>query len=83
MQKEIILDWLNKLADEEPQNYQEYFYDDIRNYILQNESDDLSEKMKNLFECKDKEAVKKWLNDVCGYLTLNLDTEHLIQEYLQ
>lgn len=81
MQKEIILNWLNELADDNPQNYQEYFYDDIRNYVLQNE--DLSVKIKELFECEDKEAVKKWLNDVCGYLTMNLDTENLIQEYLQ
>ncbi len=81
MEKEIILNWLNELADDNPQNYQEYFYDDIRNYIL--ESDDPSEKMKKLFECKDKEAVKIWLNDVCEYLTMNLDVESLIHEYFQ
>ncbi len=81
MQKEIIINWLNELADNKPQNYQEYFYDDVRNYVLQNENS--SAKIKKLFECKNKEAVKKWLDDVCGYLTMNLDIEPLIQEYLQ
>ncbi|KKQ21074.1 MAG: hypothetical protein US35_C0030G0002 [Parcubacteria group bacterium GW2011_GWA2_37_10] len=81
MQKEIILNWLDELANNNPQNYQEYFYDDTRNYVLQNENS--SEKMKKLFECKDKKAVKKWLDDVCGYLATNLDTESLIHEYFQ
>lgn len=81
MQKDKILKWLNELADDNPQNYQEYFYDDIRNYVLQNE--DSSKKMENLFESKDKKAVKEWLNDVCAYLTMKLDTESLISEYFQ
>ena len=81
MQKEIIINWLNELADNNPQNYQEYFYDDIRNYVLQNE--DSSARMKDLFMCEDKEAVRKWLNDICEYLTMNLDTESLIHEYFQ
>lgn len=81
MQKEIIINWLNELADEDPQNYQKYFYDDIRNYVLQNE--DSSAKMKDLFVCTNQEAVKKWLDNVCGYLTMNLDTESLIHEYFQ
>lgn len=81
MQKEIILNWLNELADDNPQNYQEYFYDDIRNYVLQNE--DSSVEMKKLFDCKNKEAVKKWMGNVCGYLIMKLDTESIIHEYFQ
>ncbi len=81
MQKEIIITWLNELADGNPQNYQEYFYDDVRNYVLWNE--DSSAKIKDLFKCKNKESVKKWLDGVCGYLTMNLDVEPLIQEYFQ
>jgi len=77
----MILNWLNELADKDPQDYQEYFYDDIRNYVLQNE--DLSARIKKLFKCKDKKAVKEWLDDVCGYLIMKLDTESLIHEYLQ
>jgi len=81
MQREIILNWLEELADSNPQNYQEYFYDDIRNYVLQNESS--SGKMIKLFECKSKEQVKGWLEDACSYLTMNLDIESLIHEYFQ
>lgn len=81
MQKDKILNWLNDLADDNPQNYGEYFYDDIRNYVLQNE--DSSIKMKKLFKSKDKKAVKKWLNDVCSHLIMKLDTESLIHEYFQ
>lgn len=81
MQKNKILKWLNELADDNPQNYQGYFYDDIRNYVLQNEKSSI--KMKNLFKSKDKKSVKKWLDDVCGYITMNLDIESLIHEYFQ
>ena len=81
MKKEKILQWLDELADKNPDNYQEYFYDDVRNYITQ--IDDTSEKARKLFKCKNKEEVKEWLDGICGYIVMNIDIEFLIQEYFQ
>jgi len=81
MNKKCVLNWINEFADSKPQNYQENFYEDIRDYVLN--TDDSSIKMKNLFNCKNKEAVKKWLDNVCQYLIMNIDTESIIHEYFQ
>lgn len=80
MEKEDIENWLNELADQKPKRFQDFFYDDIRNFIIDN---DLSTaKMKSLYQCKSKDEVGNWLDDVCSYIIIKLDTENLISEYL-
>jgi hypothetical protein len=79
MKKEKIINWLDELADENPNNFHEYFYDDVRNFVIDQESE--SEKMKILFQCKNKEEIKRWLNEVSGYIVMKLDTDLLLSNY--
>ena len=79
MNKEKIINWLNELADENPKNFSEHFYDDVRNFVIDQEPE--AEKTKNLFQCKNKEEVKKWLDDASGYIVMKLDTDLLLENY--
>ncbi len=79
MNKEKIIDWLNELADKNPENFKEYFFDDVRNFVLDQESP--LEEMDVLSQCKSKDDVYEWLNDVTGYLIMKLDIDILLEEY--
>ena len=47
MDKKKILDWLSEITDQEPWNFQEYCYDDVRRFIVDEKID--WEKIKSLF----------------------------------
>ncbi len=79
MNKEKIINWLNELADKKPENFSEYFYDDVRNFVIDQEPE--SEKMKLLFQCKNKDEVRKWIDSASGYIIMNLDTDLLLENY--
>ncbi|HOX96800.1 MAG TPA: hypothetical protein PL066_00390 [bacterium] len=79
MVKAVIINWLNELADAPPRVFQEYFYDDIRNFIV--DQGDKSEKIKLLFQCKNKDEVKNWLNNISGYVIMKLDIDLLLDNY--
>ena len=80
MNEEKALQWLNELADEVPKSYNEYFYDDVRNYVVNIEPN--SVKIKELFQCSSKSEVKSWLDDVSSYIVSNLDVEQILTDYL-
>ncbi|MDO8668346.1 MAG: hypothetical protein Q7K35_04645 [bacterium] len=75
-QNNNIHNWIEELANEKPNIFGEFFYDDIRNYL--NSSNYLDN---DLMACKSKGDVKKWLDKVSGYIIMNLDTENIINEY--
>lgn len=79
MEKEQILNWLNEIADNEPINFQEYFYNDIRNYIIEEKGD--IRKIQSFFHCQNKHEVEKFLEVVSSYIVMNLDSDLLIENY--
>lgn len=85
-----ICNWINELADERPNSFNEFFYDDIRHYlnldecgknIESNLSETCGSKFKELISCRTKEDVKKWLDKISGNIIMSLDTEIIIQKY--
>jgi len=80
MNEDKALQWLNELADEEPKSYFEYFYDDVRNYVVN--CDPNSAKIKALYQCSSKGEVKSWLDDVSSYIVSNFDVEQILTDYL-
>lgn len=79
MRKQQIIDWLNELADKNPENFSEYFFDDVRNFVLNQES--LLEEIDLFSRCKSKDDVHEWLNDVAGYIVMKLDVDLLLESY--
>jgi hypothetical protein len=79
MNKEKVIEWLNELADKNPEEFGEYFYDDIRNFIINQEPK--STKLNTLFKCKTKKEVKQWLDDVSGYIIMQQDIDVLLEDY--
>ncbi len=79
MGKEQILTWLNEIADEEPSNFQEYFYDDVRNFVIEEKLD--TKKVQSIFQCHNKNEVKKWVESVCSYIVMHSDTDLIIEDY--
>lgn len=79
MNKEKVINWLNELADDYPRSYSKYFYDDLRNFIIDQEPE--TEKTKTLFQCKSKDEVKRWLDDASSYIIMKLDIDLLLVDY--
>ncbi len=79
MDKEQILNWLNELTDEKPLIFQEYFYDDVRNFIVEEKVD--TKRFQKIFQCKNKDEVKKWLDNTCGYIVMKLDIDLILENY--
>lgn len=79
MNREDTIKWLNELADKKPENFSEYFYDDIRNFVIDQKLE--SAKIKILFECKNKKEVKKWLENTSSYIIMEIDIDLLLDNY--
>jgi hypothetical protein len=79
MNKKVILKWLDEIVDRKPKTFQEFFYEDIRDFIVDEKVE--FDKMDLLLKCTSKEEVEKWLNDVCQYITMNLDIDLLLSNY--
>ena len=91
MQITKIYKWIKELTDETLNQFSEYFYDDIRSYLDLDEIDhenleaslkkSCGTKFNGLIGCQNKDEVKKWFDDVSGYIVMNLDTENIINNY--
>ena len=81
MSREIILSWLSELADGNPSSFHEYFYDDIRNFVINNEQW-LWDKWDSLFSCTSKDDVLLWLQEASGYIVMELNTDLILENYL-
>jgi len=79
MNKEKIINWLNELADMKPESYGEYFYDDLRNFVVDKESK--SKKIDALFKCENKKEVKDWMDNACSFIIMKLDIDLLLEDY--
>jgi hypothetical protein len=91
MNIKTICNYISELADKNPTEFGEYFYDDIRNYLNFTESTDenlesdmkelCGSKYKELIACKSKDDVKEWLDKISGNIIMKFDTESIIHEY--
>jgi hypothetical protein len=89
MYKELY-NWLNELINVEPNNFAEFFYRDIGEYLnISNESDfhhtinkTTQQKLISLRNCKSKNEVKIWLDESTSYIVKHLDVENIIDNYL-
>lgn len=85
------LQWLEELLNKRPIQFDEFYYDDILNYLnLSFEDDELDLNClheicgsftKELLACKRKSEVNKWLNKIVSYIIMNIEVDSLIDEY--
>jgi len=84
--------WLMELFEKKPSKYEEYFYTEIHHY-LGLEFNDEKEDILNLFKvcgdyakeliiCKNKTEVRNWLNNIALFVTNNIETDYLIENYI-
>jgi hypothetical protein len=79
MEKEKIFEWLNFHVCEPAERFNEYFYEDVVNFL---ENNDLkSDKIKELMNCKSKEEVKVWLDKVTGFIIMKMDIDLILDDY--
>ena len=92
------INYLNEVINEPTTSFSKYFYDDIANYLdidyLLKCSDDNSilehlqeiitddNKYNLLLNCKTKEEVKEWLDNIASYILKNIDEQQLIYDCL-
>ena len=84
----VQLLWLKELLNKKPTKFEEYFYFDIQNYLdlnFENENKEINKitdacgkYAEELLSCNSKKEVKLWLDYIILYITLNLDTDFLI-----
>lgn len=90
MKKELY-NWLNELLNIKPENFSEYFYDDIKQYLnFENELEFNEmikqasvEKLVSLRNCKSKSEVKAWLDQSTSYIIKCLDVENILDDYIE
>lgn len=81
MNRDLILGWLSELANGMPNSFHEYFYDDINNFVVNNEAW-LWDKWRELFLCTSKEEVLSWIQEVSGYIVMELNIDLILENYL-
>lgn len=84
--------WLMELFEKKPSKYEEYFYTEIHHYLgldFNDEKEDVlnlfnicGDYAKELIICKNKKEVKKWLDEIAWYVTNNLETDYLIENFI-
>ncbi len=81
MNKNLVFLWLNEIADEKPDNFSDYFYDDIRNFVINNEQIFLN-KWNSIFKCQSKNELLEWLQETSGHIIMELDIDSILENYL-
>ena len=91
MMKRQTIKWMKELIIAEPCDFHEYFYFEIGNYLgIINEKESeikenlmkiSKEKLLKLENCKSREEVKKWLDEICFYILSKLEVENIIDDY--
>jgi len=84
--------WLKELIEKKPELFEEYFYSEIQHYFglsFENDTKDIKEIFrlsgdyaKELSICKNKKEVKIWLDDLAVYIANNIETDYLIENYI-
>lgn len=76
LKKDKIFEWLDFYASKSPERFNEYFYEDVVNYLK-----DSDMTIKELLECKNREEVKVWLDKVTGFIVMKFDVEPILESY--
>ncbi|MCU0238006.1 MAG: hypothetical protein MUC29_01075 [Pyrinomonadaceae bacterium] len=80
-------EWLKVVLDEKPNNFAEYFKDDLANYleideIESNELKDLFGKQFDSFiSCKSLEEIRIFVNKLTNHIVMKLETDEIIKNY--
>ncbi len=82
-----ILEWLKELCVEEPSNFTSYFLDDVKEYLGLDDADEdylkdiCGRKFDSLIQCQTKEEVKIWLDKICSFIIMKIDTDGILEDY--
>ena len=92
MRVDTIYNWMKELTSSKPESLAEHFYSDIFDYVFPenyDNSDELADessmrisKQEELLNCKSKDDVKAWMDDIAGEIIMRIDTEQVILDYL-
>ncbi len=81
-------EWLKEVLEENPNNFADYYKDDISNYLdienieAENIKDLLGGKFDIFTDCKNKKDVRDFVNKITGYVVMKAQIEEIVADYL-
>jgi len=84
-----ICKWINEINAKKKKSFNDFFIDDIINFLDIDSDTNLEVDLKNrlgpeydiLIKCKNKNDVNKWLNKTTSYIVKSIDTEQILLDY--
>lgn len=80
-------EWLKEILDEKPENFADYFKEDLAMFLENNEIDitsaqnEFGKKYNSFIACQTKDEIREFVNKIISYILKYSNTENLIADY--